>query len=106
MYVCIWGHYTHVSLLCQLRMPKSNDTSAQTLLSNPILHYNEPRFLGEMAESRSGARNRQHEPGASCSARKKGSAQKRTKWLAELKGPRSQLKVFNGQSYNLSKRTE
>ena len=95
--------HTSISLLCQLRGLKRNDTpvamstpSSQILVSNSILH-----LLKEMAESRT--RMRQDEPGASYSIRKYGTnAQPKTdrdtsKGHNKLKekAPSGQIKKLN-----------
>lgn len=68
--------YIYIFLLCQLRR-SNNDTpvatstsSTQILVSKIILQQKEPGLLGEVADSRTGAGNIQHEPRACCSVRK------------------------------------
>lgn len=72
------SYYSYVYLLTlSAEGPKSNDTSVARsiprtwiLVSNTILRLKEPSLLGEMVESRPGARNSQDEPGAPSSTRK------------------------------------
>lgn len=68
--------HTNISLLCQLRGPKRNDTplaknipSTQILIANTILQPKEPELHREMTDSRFGAGNIQDEPGSSYSTR-------------------------------------
>ena len=69
--------HTRVSLLCQLRGPRRDDTplaasilSSQILVSNFILQFKGTRLLGEMAGSRTQAENTPDEPRASYCVRK------------------------------------
>ena len=55
--------HTYISLLCHLKGLKRSDTSVATSILSA-------QILGEMADSRTGTGHIQHEPGASCSARK------------------------------------
>lgn len=74
MYIYV---YTHISLFCQVRGTKRDNTPvatsscrAQILVCNTILQEKEAGFLGEIGDSRTVARNTQDEFGRSFSARK------------------------------------